>query len=125
MGRTSTINIDKKKALELYEAGCGWREIGRALGGIHPFQISLFFQKLGLKANRPVGGLREWNTDKFDDMIYCGCSVRQAAKGVGISESTAYKYLRDKKGGDVNEEGYSCDCDIHTSDAADCSCTSE
>jgi IS30 family transposase len=97
MGRVSNVKIDDKLAMKLYNEGCGWREIGRALGKIHPFTIAEYFRKKGLKAHNPVGGVRTWDTDKAEQMLYCGCSVRQVARELEISESTLYTYLRNKK----------------------------
>jgi hypothetical protein len=96
MGRTSTIYIDPVKSRKLYDEGLGWRAIGRILN-IHPYQIQIHFEKLGLKAHNKVGGAREWDTDKFDQMIWCGCSIKQASKELDVSQSTLYKYLREKK----------------------------
>lgn len=96
MGRVSSVKIDDKLAMRLYNENMGWREMGRILN-IHPYQVQIYFEKKGLKAHHPVGGVRTWDTDKAEQMLYCGLSVRQVAKELEISESTLYSYLRNKK----------------------------
>jgi DNA-binding CsgD family transcriptional regulator len=120
MGRISKVKIDDKLAMKLYNEGMGWREIGRILK-IHPYQVQIHFEKLGLKAHNPVGGVRTWDSKKALDMNHCGCSVKQIAKELEVSESTIYTFFRKlKKEGMKNEED--CDCNCNSDDFSDCSC---
>jgi len=103
MSRVSSVKIDDKLAMKLYNEKMGWREIGRILS-LHPFTVAEYFRKKGLPAHNPVGGTRTWDTDKLDQILWCGATVKQASKELGVSQSTIYSYLRKKNNGNKVRE---------------------
>lgn len=94
-GRRSK-EFDQAKAIRLYRAGKGWREIGRELG-VHPYSVQWFFNSMGFEANPRI----KWDLEKAKKMRKEGFTFREIAEEVGVSFAAVRQALeKDNK----NEE---------------------